>query len=95
MTLHHSAVTVGTSPTLLLTVPAKNPYTAVLIFNDDNSAIYVGDNSVSTSGSNLGVKINKSTTTTQLWLSAGDSLYAISASGTSANAVSTLYSSPF
>lgn len=95
MALHHASTTVGTTPTLLLTVPAKNPYTAVLIFNDDNSAIWIGDSAVATSGANQGIKISKSTTSTQYWMNAGDSLYAISVAGTSANAVSTLYSSPF
>ena len=95
MALHHSAVTVGTSATLLATIPTKSPYTAVLLFNDDNNAIFIGDSSVATSGANLGVKISKSTTTTQIWLNAGDSLYAISAAGTAANAVSVLYSSTF
>lgn len=93
--LHKTNVTVGTSPTLLTTIPEKSPYTAVLIFNNDNSAIFIGDSNVSTSGATAGLQIAKSTTTTQIWLNAGDSLYAISALGTLANSVSVLYSSPF
>ena len=95
MAIHHAAVTVGTTATLLVTIPAKVDYTAVTIFNDDNSAIYIGDSTVSTSGANLGIKISKSTTTSQIWLNAGDSLYAISAAGTAANAVGVLYSGAF
>ena len=95
MALHHSATTVGTSATLLLTIPDKSEAVAVLIFNDDNSAIWIGDSTVSTSGANVGIKISKSTTSTQFWMHAGDSLYGVSAAGTAANAVATLYSSPF
>lgn len=95
MALHHNTVTVGTSPTLLCTIPAKAATVAVLVFNNDNSAIFLGDSTVATSGANLGLQLSKSTTATQIWLNAGDSLYAISAAGTSANAVAVLYSGTF
>ena len=95
MTLHHSAITVGTTPTLLATIPAKSDPVALLIFNNDNSAIFIGDSSITTSGANQGLQVSKSTTSSQVWLHAGDSLYGISVAGTSANAVAILYSSAF
>lgn len=95
MSVYHDTYTVGTTPTLIATIPAKNPLTAVTLFNDDNSAIFIGDSTVATSGVNRGVKLSKSTVSSQIWLNAGDKLYAISESGTAANTVSVLYSGVF
>lgn len=95
MAVVHNEYTVGTTATLIAEIPAKNPLTAVLVFNDDNNPIFVGDATVTASGANLGLKISKSTTSSQIWLNAGDKLYAISAAGTSARAVVTLFSSIF
>ena len=92
MAVIHDVFTVGTSPTLICEIPKKCPATAVLIFNDDNNPIFIGDIDIATSGSNLGLKVPKSTATTQVWLNAGDKLYAISSAGTSANAVAVLWS---
>ena len=60
MALHHSATTVGTSATLLLTIPDKSEAVAVLIFNDDNSAIWIGDSTVSTFGCMPGTRYTES-----------------------------------
>lgn len=95
MALHHNTVTVGTTPTLLCTIPDKTDYTAVLLYNSDNSAVYLGDATVSINGVNQGIQVPRSTTSTQIWLHAGDSLYAISSTGTTANAISVLYSAVF
>jgi hypothetical protein len=92
MAIVHDVFTVGTSPTLICQIPKKCPPTAVLIFNDDNNPIYIGDINIATSGTDLGLKVPKSTATTQVWLNAGDKLYAISAAGTAANSVSVLWS---
>lgn len=95
MAVYHDTYTVGTSATLIATIPDKNPLTAVSIFNDDNSAIFVGDITVATTGVNRGISIPKSTVANTLWLNAGDKLYAISSAGTAANTVSVLYSGVF
>lgn len=95
MAVYHQTYTVGTSPTLIATIPAKNPLTALLVFNDDNNPIFLGDATVATSGADRGIKLSKSTTSSQIWLNAGDQLYAISAAGTSADTVSVFWSSPF
>lgn len=91
MALVHDTFTVATTPTLLATIPAGNPTTAVVIVNDDNSSIFIGDVSVSVSGADKGLTISKSTNYV-LNLNAGDKLYGISALGTSAHSVTVLYS---
>lgn len=95
MSVYHNTYTVGTTPTLIATIPDKNPHTALLIFNDDNQPIFIGDATVATSGADRGIKVSKSTTSSQIWLNAGDKLYAISEAGTAANTVSVLYSGVF
>ena len=93
MALIHSNVTVGTTPTLLLTLPNGVGYVAVSIQNRDSAAIYVGDNSITAaSGANGGHLIAATSGTLQLWLHGNETLYAISAAGTSTGAVSLIYS---
>ena len=91
MALVHDTFTVGTSPTLLVTIPAGNPTTTVAVVNDDNSSIFIGDSTLSVSGANKGLQVVKNTNY-RIDLNAGDTLYAISTAGTSANAVTVLYS---
>ena len=93
MALIHSNVTVGTTPTLLLTLPNGVGYVAVSIQNRDSAAIYVGDNSITAaSGANGGHLIAATSGTFQIWLHGNESIYAISAAGTTTGAVSVLYS---
>jgi hypothetical protein len=92
MALNHLNITVGTTPTLLATMPNGVGYVAVNIFNNDNSPIFVGDNAVtSAAGANQGSQIVKGTNI-QFWLHGNDSIYAVSAAGTTAGAVSVIYS---
>jgi len=91
MALVHDSFTVTTSPTLIATIPAKNPTTIVTISNDDNSSIFIGDETVAASGADKGITVVKNVNY-NLSLNAGDKLYAISAAGTSAYAVSVFYS---
>ena len=93
MALIHSNVTVGTTPTLLLTLPNGVGYVAVSIQNRDSAAIYVGDNNITAaSGANGGHLIAATSGTFQIWLHGNESIYAISAAGTTTGAVSVLYS---
>ena len=93
MALIHSNVTVGTTPTLLLTLPNGVGYVAVSIQNRDSAAIYVGDNSITAaSGANGGHLIAATSGTLQLWLHGNETIYAVSAAGTSTGAVSVIYS---
>ena len=91
MAIVHINKTVATSATALTTLDAVTEYTAVSIQNNDTATIYVGDNTISTSGVNRGHAVANGTTF-QIWLRANDTVYAISAAGTAANAVSVLYS---
>jgi len=89
----HSNVTVGTTPTLLFTLPKSAIYTAVSIQNRDSAAVYVGDASITAaSGANGGHYIAPTTGTFQIWASGGDKVYAVSSAGTTTGAVSVLYS---
>ena len=93
MALIHQNVTVGTTPTLLVTIPNGVGYVAVSIQNRDTAAVYVGDASITAaSGANGGHLIAATSGTLQLWLHGNETLYAISAAGTSTGAVSVIYS---
>ena len=93
MALIHSNITVGTSPTALVTIPNGVGYVAVSIQNRDTAAIYVGDASVTAaSGANGGHSIAATSGTLQVWMHGNETIYAISAAGTSAGAVSVIYS---
>jgi hypothetical protein len=93
--LNHASFTVGTTAVLLVTLGPKEPKTAVTVVNDDNNSIYVGDSAVTaTAGVDKGVTVKKDSQFI-FELHAGDSLYAIAATTTSANAVSVLYSTLF
>jgi len=93
MALIHTNITVGTTPTLLVTIPNGIKGVAVQIQNRDSVAIYVGDSAVTAaSGANGGHLIAATSGTLQVWMNGNDSIYAISAAGTSAGAVSVIYS---
>jgi hypothetical protein len=91
MALVHNSVTVGTTATLIAEIPAGNPNTAVQISNTDSASIFLGDASLSNTGVNKGIRL-ASNANLQVWLNAGDKLYAVSAAGTSAYAVAVLFS---
>ena len=93
MALVHNAFTLAANtPTLLCTIPAGNPLTSVIVTNADTASVFIGDASVATGATaDRGVRI-ATLTNQQVWLNAGDSLYAISLAGTSAYNVSVLYS---
>ena len=93
MALIHTNVTVGTTPTPLVTIPNGVGYVAVSIQNRDTAAVYVGDSAITAaSGANGGHLIAATSGTLQLWLHGNETLYAISAAGTSTGAVSLIYS---
>jgi len=92
MALIHSNITVGTTPTLLVTIPNGVGYVAVQVNNRDSAAIFLGDNAVTnTVGVNGGQNL-AAAGSVQIWMHGNDSLYAVSAAGTSAGAVSVIYS---
>jgi hypothetical protein len=91
MTLVHNAFTVGTTATLIAEIPAGNPNTAVQISNADSAAIFLGDATLSNTGVDKGVRLGANGNL-QLWLNAGDKLYAVSAAGTATHVVSVAFS---
>jgi len=91
MALVHLNKQVNTTPTILFTVQQAGGAIAVSIQNNHSASIYIGDSSITTSGATQG-HILATGATYQLWLTQGDTVYAISAAQTSAGAVSVLYS---
>jgi hypothetical protein len=91
MALVHLNKQVNTTVTNLFTVNQAGGSVAVSIQNNHSASIFIGDSSVTTSGATQG-HILTTGTTYQLWLHAGDTVYAISAAQTSAGAISVLYS---
>ena len=92
MALVHINSTVGTTATKLFTVQGgiANPV-AVQFQNLDSAAVFLGDQTVTTSGATRGHSLAASGTF-QLWLSSGDTVWAISAAGTTAGAIVITYS---
>jgi hypothetical protein len=91
MAIVHVNKTVAATATLLTTLNIGTEYTAVSIQNNDSASIFIGDATTTTTGANKG-HVVAAGATYQLWLRASDAVYAISAAGTAANAVSVLYS---
>jgi hypothetical protein len=91
MALVHLNIQVNTTATKLFTVQQAGGAIAVSIQNNHSASIFIGDSSITTSGATQG-HVLATGATYQLWLNAGDSVYAISAAQTSAGAVSVLYS---
>ena len=93
MALIHSNITVGTNPTPLVTLPTGVGYVAVQIQNRDTAAIYVGDSAVTAaSGANGGHTVAATTGSLQIWMHGNETIYAVSAAGTTTGAVSVIYS---
>ena len=91
MAIVHVNKTVATTATLLTTLNSITEYTAISIQNNDSASIFIGDSTLTVSGTNKGHVIAAGATY-QLWVRASDAIYAISSAGTAANAVSILYS---
>lgn len=91
MAIVHESFTVNTTPTLIVDLPEGNPATEVQICNHENHSIFIGDATVSVSGADKGLIINKDSTYV-ITLNAEDKLYAIAATTSPANALTIIYS---
>lgn len=91
MALIHINAATATTPTPLITIPAGIDYVAVQIYNGHSAAIFIGDDTVASSGVNRGNSIANGTSL-QIWLSGGDTLWAVSAAASAAGAISAVYS---
>jgi hypothetical protein len=86
MALQHFNTQVQTTPTLIAQLPVSmGRNIAVQIYNNHSSAIYIGNESIATSGATIGRPM-AATSSFQLWLNGGDKIYAISAAQTAAGA---------
>jgi hypothetical protein len=88
-----TGTTVATTATLLVTIPAGNPNTAVTIQNNHSAAIFLGDSTVTatTAGATGGISVAAAGSIT-LWLQAVSSIYGISDSATATGVVKVAYS---
>jgi hypothetical protein len=86
MALQHVNSQVQTTATLIADLPVSmGRNIAVQIYNNHSSPIYIGDETVTTSGATIGRPMS-ATSAFQLWLCGGDKIYAISAAQTAAGA---------
>jgi hypothetical protein len=84
--------TVRTTPTEIVTLPpGVGKGRAIQIFNADTAAIFIGTSTVTTSGATRGRSL-AANGQYQIWIDGGDTVYAISAAGTAAGAVTVQYS---
>lgn len=91
MALIQTNTTVATTVTLIATLPSgTHANTPVYVDNLDSAPLWIGDNFITTSGATQGIKIAAGGNR-QLWLNAGDQIYAISAAGTGAGLVVVTY----
>ena len=92
MALQHLNSQVQTTPTLIAAIPVSvGRSIAVQIYNNHSSPIYIGNQSIATSGATIGRPMS-ATSSFQLWLNGGDEIYAISAAQTAVGAVIVTYS---
>lgn len=84
--------TIGTTATKIFSLPKGLPYTAVQISNGHTSSVFIGASSaVTTTGANHGQTLS-SNATQQIWLNAGDELWAVASIASGTGDVSILYS---
>ena len=94
MAYNHVNITVATTPTALVTIPAGNPNTAVTIQNNHSAALFIGDATVTatTAGANSGFSVAAAGAVT-LWLQANSTVYGIvSTAATATGVVKAIYS---
>jgi hypothetical protein len=90
MALRHINSLVHTTATSLVSIPVGSRYTAVQIYNNTGSTIFVGDATITSGGASIGNAIINGASV-QIWLGGGDNLYAICATSP-AGYVSVIYS---
>jgi hypothetical protein len=82
MALQHINAQVSTAVTKIVKIPAGVQQTAIQVYNNTGAAIYLGDTSVAATGANVGNALANGASV-QIWLQAGDELYAICATSPS------------
>jgi len=88
---HINASTLTTVSILHQVDPNARPQTPITVYNGHSAAIFVGDASIATSGATIGRTIPTATSQT-FYVSAGDTIYAISAAASTTGAIVLTYS---
>ena len=91
MAFRHINATTFTTPTAIFTVPTGLPrQTPINIHNGHSAAIFVGDETIATSGATIGRTIAANANQV-FYVNSGDVVYAISAAGSAAGAIVITY----
>jgi hypothetical protein len=81
-----------TTPTILLTIDRNaRALTPITVYNGHSAAIFVGDETITTSGATIGRTLTASNSQT-FYVNGGDVVYAISAAASAAGAIVITYS---
>jgi hypothetical protein len=81
-----------TTPTILLTIDRNaRALTPITVYNGHSAAIFVGDETITTSGATIGRTLTASNSQT-FYVNGGDVVYAITAAASAAGAVVITYS---
>lgn len=92
MATQHINASTQTTASILFTINKNaKPLTPVTIYNGHSAAIFIGDNSITTSGATIGRTIPNASSQT-FYCSANDVIYGISAAASAAGAIVITYS---
>ena len=92
MAFQHVNASTITTPRPLFTMPTGIPrQTPVTIYNGHSAAIFVGDNTITTSGATIGRTLAAANSQT-FYVNGGDVIWAVSAANSAAGAIVITYS---
>jgi hypothetical protein len=91
MAFKHVNTQTLTTPSVLLQIsPNAKPLTPITVYNGHSAAIFVGDQTIATSGATIGRTIAAATSQT-FYVNANDIVYGISAAASAAGAIVVTY----
>ncbi len=91
MAFRHINATTFTTPTAIFTAPTGLPrQTPITIYNGHSASIFIGDETITTSGATIGRTLTASNSQT-FYVNSGDVVYAVSAAGSAAGAIVITY----
>ena len=91
MAFKHVNATTFTNVTAIFTAPTGIPrQTPITIYNGHSAAIFIGDETIATSGATIGRTLAAANSQT-FYVNGGDVVYAISAAGSAAGAIVITY----
>jgi hypothetical protein len=87
MAFNHVNATTFTNTTAIFTAPTGIPrQTPITIYNGHSAAIFIGDETITTSGATIGRTLAAANSQT-FYVNGGDVVYAVSAAGSAAGAI--------